>query len=718
VGNGPRIHDIRHGGCRLTDVAPAEPTVFRSVEPLLRPRSIAIVGASASGGWSQAIYENIRATNAEIAVYPVNPRRDVVWGQRCFPSFASLPERIDLALIITPAATIAETLREGVAHGLRAATIYASGFGEGGGDAEGAARAAELADLAASGLRLCGPNCMGTLSVAERLYLYPTARVRGVEAGSAGLVMQSGGLFQYWLQYAAARGIGISYAISSGNELDLDLADYINFLVDDERTTVICALAEGIRRPAAFLAAAARALDKRKPIVMMKIGRSAGAQAAAQSHTGSLAGDDRVFDAACERYGIVRVPALDDLIECALAFRSGRLPARSGTMFVGYSGSARGMLLDAVDGAGLELAELTAGTRAALAPLVDPVAVLENPIDLGANTTRDLAAFGRIAELVAADPNVGLLVVQAQLPLDGERADAAWVRGIVSATTKPVFAYARTGQNVVEAGRAYQTASGMPFLQSIPRSIRAAVALIAYGERTRRPVPSAPPPRTPHATAARAPADDLIAQAGIAVPAQSFAASVDAAVAAAERIGFPVALKLHSAMPLHKTEAGGVVLGLADGAAVAAAAATLFRTIAARPELGCDGVLVQEMVAGVELIVGLRSDPQYGPIVLLGLGGIFVEVLDDLAVRLLPVTPADVYAMLDGLRGRRILAAFRGRPACDLAAVVNGVVALGDAFLAARSHIDDLEINPLMVLAQGRGVRAVDVRVVARAQPA
>jgi acetyltransferase len=682
---------------------------FRPVEALLRPRNIALVGASdsAAGGWSKAIFDNVRAAGPGVALYPINPRRDTVWGETCYPSFSALPEPVDLALVITPAATIPETLREGVAHGLRAATIYAAGFGEGM-DPEGIALGDELRTLAGAGLRICGPNCMGTLSVAERLYLYPAARVRDAQPGEVGLVMQSGGLLQYWVQYAAARGLGLSYAVSSGNELDLDLADYINFFVENERTKVICVLAEGVHRPAAFVAAAQRALGARKPIIIVKNGRSEGAQAAAQSHTGALAGDDRVFDAVCERYGIVRVPALDDMIETALAFRSGRLPAGSGAVFVGYSGSARGMILDAAQAAGLSLTPLTQATHDAIAPHMDPGTSSENPLDLGPMASRDHERYSRICRIIAADPDAEVIAVQAQLPLDGETPDPQWLAAVMSSTMKPVFGFARTQQNVVAASRAFQAAAGMSFLQGIPRAVNAAQQLVTYAERTRR----MPAPSVPYAAATAALHDDPIAAAKIVRPQDMLADTVDGAIAAANAIGYPVALKLHSPKPIHKTELGGVILDVQSAAGVEAAATRLFAIIAGAPELACDGVLVQEIVAGLEVLVGMRVDPQFGPIVVLGLGGVFVEAIDDLALRLLPVDETDVRAMIGQLRGKRLFDGFRGQPARDVDALIGAVIALGNVFLATCEGIAEVEINPLVVLERGRGVRAVDVRIV------
>jgi acetate---CoA ligase (ADP-forming) len=290
--------------------------------------------------------------------------------------------------------------------------------------------------------------------------------------------------------------------------------------------------------------------------------------------------------------------------------------------------------------------------------------------------------------------------------LDGENPDPQWLRATMESTEKPVFAYARTGQNVLETSRAFQRTTGMPHLQGILRAVRAAQELVTYARKVEQPQPSSAVER------GNGGIGDPVAAAGVPLPGSALARTAEEAVASAERIGYPVALKLHSPLPIHKTEAGGVLLGLRDGDAVAAAARTLFATIASAPELGCDGVLVQEMVDGLELIVGMRADPQYGPVVLLGLGGIFVEAFDDLAVRLLPVTPADVRAMLGELRGKKLLGTFRGRAARDVEAVVAAVVALGDAFLAAGDELADLEINPLTVLETGRGVRAVDVRAV------
>jgi acetyltransferase len=613
-----------------------------------------------------------------------------------------------LALAITPAPVVAAALREGLTHGLRAATIYAAGFGEGG-DAAGQARAAELRALAAEGLRICGPNCMGTLSLREGLLLYPNARVRDVRPGNVALAMQSGGLFQYWLQQAAARGLGFSYAASIGNELDLDLADYLEFFVADERTSLICCFAEGIGRPAAFAAAAEAARKARKPIILVKSGRSDLAKEAVQSHTGSLAGDDRVFDAVCERYGIVRCASLDDMIENALAFRSGRLPAAGGgVIMIGYSGAARGLLLDAADDVALSFAQLTPATKVALEPLLDPGAQLEVPIDLGATIAPQHEKYAEICRLVVADPNCALLAVQAQLPVGTERQDPRWLRGLAASTGKPVFAYARVRQSIGDAGREFQAATTIDSVQGIPETVRAAKALMRYAAHARGRLRLGPTIVSPEGGALKT---SLRAH-GVTLPREGLAATPEAAVALAEDIGVPVAVKLHAPVALHKTEIGGVRLGLRDAGEIAAATRELLATAAEHPELGCDGVLVQAMADGLEMIVGARVDAQFGPIILVGLGGVYAEVFDDVALRLLPIDADDARAMLGALRGRRLFDAFRGRPPRDVDALVRAICGVGELFLARAATLTDLEINPLVVLAAGEGVLAVDVRIV------
>jgi acetate---CoA ligase (ADP-forming) len=692
--------------------------VFRSVDALLRPKTIAIVGATDRGGdgWSKAIFDNLAHCGFPARVFLVNPRRTELWGERVYPDFAALPERIDLALAIIPAPFIPATLAEGAAHGLKSALIYAARFGEGG-DPEGASRAEEVRALCArEGLRVSGPNCMGAVALRERLLLYPAARVRALPVGPVGVVFQSGGTFQFWLQQGATRGLGFSYAVSSGNELDLDLADYINFMVEDEETRVIACMVEGVRRPEAFMAVAAKALAAKKPLLVLKLGKSARGRAAAASHTGALAGDDPVFDAVCRHYGVLRCPTLDDLIEGCLAFGQGRLPRGRRIAIAGFSGGAKGLLLDYATEEGAELATLAADTTAALKPRIDPGLPAENPLDVGATTGVQPQKFSEICRLICADPNVDLFVIQGQLPLTADEPySLAPFHDVIAATDKPVIAYGRTAQNVTEAGRAFQAKAGIPFIQGLPETVRAAQNLVRYAEAARRGItPSLPPQGTEAALEGEA-LDRLLEAHGLTLPRSARARTAAEAAEKAAAIGFPVAVKILSPQAAHKTEMGGVALDVRDGDGVRRAADAMAQRLSAHdPRATLDGFLVQEMVAGLEIIVGVREDAQWGPVMVAGLGGVLVEVLKDLAIRLLPVDAAAAEDMLRGLKSAPLLGAFRGRAPRDVSAAARAMAGMSRLFLDHRPFLADLEINPLIVLEEGKGVRAVDVLPVRR----
>jgi len=688
------------------------------VDGLLRPQAIALVGASDSsrGGWAQDIYDNLQYCGFPARLHLVNPKRRELWGRPVYPNFAAIPERVDLALTIVPSAAIPDTLAEAAAHGLRCALIFAAQFGEGG-DAEGLRRAQALKALCDThGLRISGPNCMGSLALREKLLLYPAKRVRSLRPGPVGVVFQSGGTFQFWLQQASVRGLGFSYAISSGNELDLDLADYINFLVEDADTKIIACMVEGIRRPRAFMVAAEKALAARKPILMVKLGRSERAKAAASSHTGAIASDSSLFDAVCRKLGIVNCPSLDDLIETCMAFSQDRLPNGPRIAMVSYSGGAKGLVLDYASDEGAEMAPLTPETKNRLPAMIDPGLVAENPLDVGAAAGLQPVKFAEICKVVCADQTVDLAIVQGLLPIDpDDRFDPAPLRGLASSTDKPVLAFGRVAQNVSDISRKFQTETGVPFIQGLPETVRALQGLVHYAAAVRRGVAPLAAPSGPAGGLDPNAFNELLAANGLPAPRGAVAKEPDDAAAIAGRIGFPVAVKIVSPDASHKTEVGGVSLHLADAAAVQAAASRMaMRLAASNPRAVLDGFLVQEMVEGLEMIVGVREDAQFGPFMIVGLGGVLVEVLRDVAIRLLPVDEQTARDMLGSLRSAPLLGAFRGRVPRDTNAVVRAMVGLSDIFTQHRNWLSDVEINPMIVLARGEGVRAVDVRCVRR----
>ena len=685
--------------------------MFRSPELLFRPDAIAIVGASdaGGGGWPKGLYENLEHENFPARVYLVNPRRTELWGRKVYPDFASLPERIDLAIVIVPADSVPAVLAEAAAAGLRSALIFSARFGEGG-DPAGAARADALRVLSAeTGLRIAGPNCMGALSLPNRLLLYPTPRVRRLPAGPVGVVFQSGGTFQYWLEQGAARGLGYSRAVSSGNELDLDMADYMDFLANDPHTRVIACMAEGVRRGDALMAAAGRALDAGKPVIMLKAGRSEEGRAAAASHTGALASDDKVFDAFCRKFGVVRVESLDEMIEASLAFAAGRLPAGPRVAMVGYSGGAKGLFSDYASDIGLPLPKFTAATRKKLAPLIDPGVQPDNPLDTGAGLARRYEAFAEVCRIVADDENVDMISVQGQLPFaEGTEGDPALFLGVRDSTDKPVVAHNRMSQNVNGVGRAFQKAAGIPFLQRLPEVARTLKSLSDHAAIRRR---GAAPFRATAAT--RSPVENVLAGHGVVMPKSAIARTASEAGGLAAEIGFPVAIKIVSPKAVHKTELGGVALGVTSAEGAVAAARGMEGRMSAA---GVEGFLVQEMASGLEVIVGIVDDPQFGPCLALGLGGVVVEAIRDVAYRLLPVGRDDVTEMIAELRGRVLLGGFRGEPARDVDALAAAATGLSDAYAVLRDRISEIEINPLVVRARGEGACAVDVRAVARTE--
>jgi acetate---CoA ligase (ADP-forming) len=697
--------------------------LFRSAVSTLQAKSLAIVGASERARWPSDIFKNLREFGYPGSVVLVNPRQREVYGQPCFPSLRDLLAPVDHALVIVPAAAVPGVLTDAEEAGVKSATVYAAMMGDGE-EPESQARGAWLKDFVAkSRLRVAGPNCMGAYSYRERLLGYPNTELCQLAPGGVACIFQSGGTIQFWMKAAAERGLRFSYCITSGNEPDLGLADYLNFVIDDPDTRQVVLFIEGIRRADAFMHAAGRALAMGKPVLAIKTGATAQSQAASQSHTGAIAGDYAAYLAMCERYGIVNYRSLDDLVEAALAFAGGRLPKGPRIGFVTTSGGTVDLLYDYAEAEGAVMPDFTDATKAALLPMMQDGIAPKNPLDVGIPSTLEIAA--RLCETAAHDPLIDMVAWASPMPRKTDAwGDVTPLRALLSKTDKPVVGFGRVICQMAEHHIAAQDAAGFPFLQGIVPTIRALNGLWFHAARRGR-LPPTPPP-TPASELSPATLDATLARYGIALPASRAAASLAEAVSAAERIGFPVALKIRSPDILHKTETGGVALGLQDrGAVEAAAQALLASARATAPDARIDGFLVQEMVSGIEAIVGARSDELYGPMLLVGAGGILVELAEDAALRLLPVTADEVGAMVDGLKLARLLSGFRGRPAADRTALEATALALGRFFLDHRARIKDIEINPLMVRPQrsspdsaqtshAERAVAVDIRVVWR----
>lgn len=688
--------------------------MFRPVAPLLKPESVAIVGASETGGsgWSRVLFHNLKDAGFPARTYLINPRREELWGEKVYPDFGALPERVDCALVIVQAPLVVDVMRDGIDHGLKSACIYASSFGEGrkGIGAERGAALKKLIDEAK--LPVCGPNCMGMFSLTRDLLLYPRRRPSYLRSGPVGIVFHSGGTLGYWYAQAAQRGLGFSYGVSCGNEFGLDAADYLNFLAEDPDTRIIVGMLESIRRPDAFMAAARKAFDAGKPVIVMKLGRTELGKEQAKTHTGAVAVDDAVFGAMCERYGILRCATIDEMADFALAFTQGRLPRGRRLGIVTSSGGATGIALDAVGDAGATLAKLAPETEARIETLITEDVDVYNPMDAGPRLATDVINYCKVCGHFASDDEVDILAIQGRVPGpdDSVKAPDPYIE-LLGATDKPVLGFTRMAQNADDALRSFQRDTGLPVLMGIPTVVRAMQALVQYAERREIGIPTLPEPRGRKENLAHDRIAATLASYGLPAPRQIFAETPEAAGKAATEIGFPVALKVVSPAISHKTEFGGVRLGLADSAKVIAEAHDLRRAMS---EYDLSGFLVQEMVEGLEMLIGVREDPQFGPLVVVGLGGVFVELMRDVSLRLAPVDENGARAMFRELRGARALKGFRGKPARDEQALAGAVAGLSQFYLDHRPWLAEIEINPLMVLANGEGVRAVDIRPVQR----
>ncbi|MBT5456870.1 MAG: acetate--CoA ligase family protein, partial [Rhodospirillaceae bacterium] len=559
-----------------------------------------------------------------------------------------------------------------------------------------------------------GPNCMGNVSLREKLFLYPNPNFNNLPPGRVGGVFQSGGTLQAWGLTAAERGIRFSYLVSSGNELSLDAADYVNFLVEDAETELIILMVEGIRRPDAFKEAARKAHAAGKPILAVKVGQTEGARKSAQSHTGAIAGDYDVFAALCERYGIVLCPSLDDMIETALAFQSGRLPKGDGMAFMSNSGGVVDLMHDHAGQENARMPQLSPATSKAIRKLVGPDMPLQNPMDCGQAGFADERNYMRVCEAVSKDQQIHMVAFEARTPnAPGGKSPEA-LRELADRTTLPIFAFCRMGHAPSEYGRQFQDEAGIPHLQSMPETVRAMKALAFYGKRAGRKIPALPKPRGKKAAIQPGRIEQSLKAAKVPPPKSIFSKTAKAAAAAAQKIGFPVVLKIVSPEVSHKTEVGGVRLNLRSKSEVQEAAKDLIKLFGkAAPKASISGFLVQEMVSGVEMIVGVREDPLYGPVMVVGAGGIMVELVKDTAFRMLPVSARVAGEMLEELSVNALLKGFRGGKPADRKALVDAICGLSKFFLDHRPWLADLEINPLIVREKGKGVRAVDIRPIA-----
>ncbi|MFI7600474.1 acetate--CoA ligase family protein [Actinoplanes sp. NPDC049681] len=694
----------------------------RAVRELFNPRAIALVGATDKSGWSVSTYENLRAGGFPGTVYLVNPRTEVVHGERAYPSLSALPGPVDLAFVMVPTTAVLPVLREGAGLGIRSYVVLTAGFGETG--EEGRRREDDLAAFARRhGLTVLGPNGNGYLNVAANVMPYGLPLPAPLPAGPVGIVLQSGALASSLLAFAQARAIGISLLTSMGNETLVSVTDVVDYLVDDPATRVIALFLESVRRPADFARAVRRAAAAGKPVVAMKIGSSPLASSTARAHTGALVGDDDVVDAAFRQLGVVRVRALEDLmITAGLLGEIGPLPgSRLGV--VTPSGGASEIIADRAEAEGLSLPPFAPTTAARLKAILPDFATVQNPLDVTGYVVVDRTLLGRALDVVVQDPGIDAVLLLSELPRVPPAGDPAPMTALFGSTAerirtspRPVVVVGTMLTDVTDYGRTVAQRTGFPLVVGgIEHGMSALGAAARWSPpracgprvRGRGPAPvvsgAATGVWTEH-QAAR-----LLADNGVPVVPSAFASDEDGAAAAAESLGYPVVVKAVAPGLLHKSDAGAVRLHLINAGEVRRAHREVLAAARAR-DAAATGTLIQpHRTGGVELLVGVVRDPAWGLALAVGLGGIWVEALRDSALRLLPVDAAEIRRALGELRGADVLRGTRGTEPADLDVVAGAIAAVARLAEGLGDRLEALEINPLLV--RGTRVEALDALV-------
>lgn len=678
------------------------------LDAILKPRSIAVIGASRQGdtiGWQ--ILDNLVRSGFQGPVFPVNPNADNIHSIKSYRTVGDIPDPVDLAIIVVRKQFVLEVAEACGRKGVKGLVVITAGFAEIGG--EGVERERQLlAIVRRHGMRMVGPNCMGVLNTDPGVAMLGTFSPSMPPAGPVAIVSQSGAMGQSILDYAGELGIGISQFVSVGNKPDVSGNDLLEYWGADPAVSAILMYLESFGNPKRF-AAITRTLTKRKPVFVVKAGRTAAGARAASSHTAALAGTDLAADVLMQQCGVIRAQTVEELFDYAMAFPRLPLPRGNRVAIVSNAGGPAIILTDACENSGLEVPELTAETQAAIRRVAAEEAAVRNPVDLIASAKADV--YRAVVALVLQDPNVDAVIASFIPPLGIQARDVALAIRDAAATRKdiPVLAVL-LGRNGVPAGLKELVDAGIPGYIFPESAVRALTALVRYRRWLERPEGT-----VESFAVDRAAADGVIAAVraagrtrlhegeslalleayGIPTAPWRIATGADDAAAAANAIGYPVALKVMHDRIEHKSDVGGVVTGLADEAALRAAFAAMGRTVKERTGFTVAGVLVQRMIrGGRETIVGSTRDLKAGPLLMFGLGGIFVEVMKDVVFRVHPVTDVDAGEMVRAIRGYPLLEGVRGAAPVKLAALEE-VIRRVSQLVGEQEMIEEMDINPL-----------------------
>jgi acetate---CoA ligase (ADP-forming) len=699
----------------MPDVRESRPPLqLEQLDRLFRPRSVVLVGASERSIWSTAAHDNLVRAGYSGKIFAVNRNGGTVHGIAAVTQCSSIGEPVDAALLMVPESALIETIADLRSINAAGAVILSAGFAEMGD--EGRRRQQAIAEAArAAGVRLLGPNCLGFVNFVDRVPLWTVQQRRGLTNPTIAIVSQSGALASHLEQFAFQQRIGLTHLISTGNEADITIADAVDYLVARSEAKAIALFLETVRDRTAFLGAVGRANSAGKAIVLLKVGASEAAAKAAQAHTGSLVGNDRVFNAMCRSVGAVRVSSLEELLITAdLIARIGPVTG-DGPGVITMSGGLCEIAVDQAEAEQTVIPALAPATLAGLREKLPDFATPNNPLDVtGAAMTQPDLIVAACSEL-ARDPKVGMISFAFTVPAKDDKRGVS--RRFIAAIAegyrlsgKPGLTISPTFTSVSEEAREMADAASMPYSAGgLGNCLTAMGNLFRWSKHRGKVAPESAPVRVVDARpmTERAVLDHLAVYGVSVVPGPVVRSAAEAA-AVARSFDSEVVMKIASPDIQHKTEIGGVALRLRGDAAVQAAYETMLQRVqASRPDARIDGVIVSPMrAAGTELFIGTMRDPQWGPAIAVGLGGIFVELLKDTSIRLLPVSETEALEMLGELRGSTLLDGFRAAPPVNRTRLARTIVAIGNAALALGPNLVSLEVNP--ILASEDRIEALD----------
>jgi len=697
-----------------------------NLNKLLKPTSVAVIGASEKEGFGGDVCRNILSYVEDRShVYFIHPKRDSVFGVPCYKSISDVPENVDLMVICTSQKTVIPLLQEGAKKGVGGAVVFASGYGEVG-TAEGKQNEAELIAAAKElNIAVMGPNCAGFVNYIDNVQAFAFISAKRDRKGSVGVVSQSG---QLCLSMMDDPGMRFSYNISAGNGKIVQMEDYMDFLVDDEDTKVVSIYIEGVKNADKFAAVLKKAAEKRKPVVILKAGRSAKGGAIAASHTGSLSGSDASFDAVLKKFGAIRVDDLEELIAMSLMLSTmKRMPEKATFASMNLSGGETGICADVGSLNGIEYPDFTEETLKKLKEQLPSYASPNNPLDMTASLSYDADLYAGALRTVMDDPNIGMVLIGYTLLL--EIADPCihyMYKGIEKVVQekggncKPIamIPFAENTRNPEYQEKLFQI--GVPVLPPPVyafKMLRHLADFINYKPETKTLELAVGHPESQETQALSEHESKLeLKTYGVPVPDEVIVTSKEEAAQFAKNHPGPLVMKVESADILHKSDVGGVKLNVCGPEAAEKAYEEIMESVTAkRPDAHINGILTVPMLdAGVEIIIGVNNDPQFGPMIMVGMGGVFVEVFKDVALYPAPLKEEEALEMLKSLKSFKLLNGYRGTEKCDIKALCQTIVAISNYAQANKDVLKELDINPLFVYPEGKGVGVADALIVKR----